>query len=449
MIRHDTTFWPRVLGIVLFTVAAASVFVYFLALSGVGVLPRATYTLHALAPDVVALADHADVLEAGIKVGTVDGIEQAGRRTAVTLTLERRYAPVYSDGQIQIRAKTLAGENYVGLDPGTPAAGALPSGGMLPSVALEATQLDQILSTFDARHRRDLQRLLDAFGAGLGGHGPALSKFLGGSADLVDKATPVFGVLAADRAHVASLIDDFGTVADSLGQRSADIQQLVRSARTASIAVAARDTSVRALFRVLPGFLAEARATVAQLGAFSLRATPVVHNLRVATAELVPAIHALGPASREGSAILSELGPFADAAIPAAASLKRFSPPATRIASPLQAMLRQANPLLAYLAPYAREFGTLFPSMAASSHYRDGSGGYARIASITSSQMVSGVSPQQDQLVLALQRAGLLPFLAIKHYNPYPPPGTSAHPVPFSGTYPHIQADPPYKVPKH
>jgi hypothetical protein len=63
--------------------------------------------------------------------------------------------------------------------------------------------------------------------------------------------------------------------------------------------------------------------------------------------------------------------------------------------------------------------------------------------------MVSGVSPQQDQLVLALQRAGLLPFLAIKDYNPYPPPGTSAHPVPFSGTYPHIKADPPYEVPKH
>jgi phospholipid/cholesterol/gamma-HCH transport system substrate-binding protein len=449
MNRHGTAFWPRVLGIVLFTVAAASVFVYFLALSGVDVLPRATYTLHAIAPDVVALADHADVLEAGVKVGTVDGIEPAGRRTAVTLTLDRRYGPVYADGQIQIRAKTLAGENYVALDPGTPAAGALPSGGLLPSVASEATQLDQILSTFDARHRRDLQRLLDAFGAGLGGHGQALSGFLGGSADLVGKATPVFGVLAADRAHVASLIDDFGTVADSLGQRSADIHQLVRSARTASIAFAARDTRVRALFRVLPGFLAQARVTVAHLGAFSLMATPVVHNLRLATGELVPAIQALGPASREGSAILSELGPFSDAVIRSSASLTRFSPPATRLTSPLQALLRQANPLLAYLAPYALEFGSLFPSMAASSHYRDGSGGFARIASITSSQMVSGVSPQEDQLVLALQKAGLLPFLAIKGYNPYPRPGTSAHPVPFSGTYPHIQPDPRYSLPKH
>jgi phospholipid/cholesterol/gamma-HCH transport system substrate-binding protein len=448
MTHHGTTLRLRVLGIALFTLAAAAVFVYFEALAGVDLLPRATYTLHATAPDAVALSDHADVLEAGVKVGTVDGIDRAGARTALTLTLEERYSPVYRDGQIQIRAKTLAGENYVALDPGTPATGALPSGGTLPSVAPEATQLDQILSTFDAPHRRDLQRLLDVLGTGLGGHGQALNRLLGGSADLVDKATPVFTVLGADRAQVAALIDDFGTVTASLGQRSADIQRLVRSARTASIAVAARDADVRALFRVLPGFLAQARTTVAHLGAFSLSATPVLHNLRLATADLVPAIHALGPASREGSAILSELGPFADNAIRAASSLKRFSPVATALMSPLQAVLRQANPLLAYLAPYALDFGTLFSSMDGPNHYRDGSAGYARVAAILSNNLISGVSPQEDQLMLALQKAGILPFLAIKQYNPYPRPGTATHPVPYSGTYPQIQADPPYKPPR-
>jgi phospholipid/cholesterol/gamma-HCH transport system substrate-binding protein len=448
MTHHGRRFGLPVLGIALFTVAAASVFVWFIALSGVDLLPHATYTVHAVADDIVALSDHADVLEAGVKVGTVSGIEPAGSRTELTLTLAKQYGPVYHDAQIEIRAKTLAGENYVALAPGTPSTGAVPSGAALPSVAPEATQLDQILSTFDARHRRDLQRLLDELATGLGGHGPALSGLLGGSADLVHQATPVLTVLAADRSQVATLIDDFGTVAASLGQRASDIQRFVRTARTASIAVSARDADVRALFRALPDFLAQVRTTTARLGAFSLTATPVVHDLRLATADLIPAIRALGPASREGSAIFARLGPFADATIAGAASLRRFSPVATALLSPLQAGLRQANPLLAYLAPYALDLGTLFPSMDATTHYRDSSAGYGRNSAVMSNNLITGVSPQEDKLVLALEHAGLLTPLDVKSYNAYPRPGTATHPAPYSGTYPHIQADPPYKLPK-
>jgi phospholipid/cholesterol/gamma-HCH transport system substrate-binding protein len=437
-----------VLGIALFTAAAATVFIYFVSLSGVDLLPHATYTLHAGVPDVVAMSDHADVLEAGVKVGTVDGIDQSGGLAELTLTLAKQYGPVYRDGQIQIRAKTLAGENYVALDPGTPATGALPSGGTLPSVAPEATQLDQILSTFDAPHRRDLQRLLDVLGTGIGGHGQALGGLLGGSADLVDKATPVLGVLAADRAQTASLIDDFGTVSASLGNRSADIQRLVRAARTASITVAARDAEVRMLFRLLPGFLAQARTTVGHLGEFSLSATPVVHNLRIATAYLVPAIHALGPASREGRAVFSELGTFASVADATVARLTHTAPVATALLGPLQAVLRQANPLLAYLAPYARDLGALFPSMGAPTHFRDGVAGYGRVAPVFSGGVITGAPPGANSVLLALQRAGLLGLLSLKQYNAYPKPGTANHPVPFTGAYPRIQADPPYTL-KH
>jgi phospholipid/cholesterol/gamma-HCH transport system substrate-binding protein len=448
MTHHGRTFRLRVFGIALFTIAAAAVFIWFEALSGVDLLPRSTYTLHAQAPDVVALSNHADVREAGVKVGNVDGIDESGQLAEVTLTLDKHYGPVYRDGQIQIRAKTLAGENYVALDPGTPAAGPLPSGATLPGAAPEATQLDQILSTFDATHRRALKRLLDVLGAGLGGHGQALSGLLGSSADLVAHATPVTAVLAADRAGVASLIDDFGTVAGSLGRRSADIQRLVRAARSASIAVAARDADVRATLRVLPGFIAQAQASIARLGAFSLTATPVVRDLRIATAELVPAVRALGPAARQTGAVLADVTPFADVATATAESLKRTSAPATALMSPLEEVLRQANPLLAFLAPYALDVGALFPSMEAPTHYRDGTAGYGRVAAVFSNNLITGVSPAEDRLVLALQKAGLLAPLSRKQYNAYPKPGTGNHPVPFTGTYPRIQADPPYTL-KH
>jgi virulence factor Mce-like protein len=284
-----------VLGIALFTVAAAAVFVYFLRLSGVDLLPRATYTLHGEVPDIVAMSSHADVLEAGVRVGDVDGVTVAGDHAALTLSLDQRYGPVYRDGQLRIRAKTLAGENYVDLYRGDPRTGAIPAGGTLATRAPEATQLDQIISALDAPHRRDMQRILDVLGAGLGGHGAELGGFLGGTADLVDSAAPVGSVLAADRERLASLIDDFGQVSGALGARAGDIRRFVTAARGAASAVGARAAQVRATFRELPGFLAQARSAVAHLSEFSVAATPVIRDLRLGSVALIPAVRTLGP----------------------------------------------------------------------------------------------------------------------------------------------------------
>jgi phospholipid/cholesterol/gamma-HCH transport system substrate-binding protein len=144
--------------------------------------------------------------------------------------------------------------------------------------------------------------------------------------------------------------------------------------------------------------------------------------------------------------LLADLAPFADVATATAESLQRTSPEATALLSPLEAVLRQANPPLAYLAPYARDFGTLFPSMEAPTNFRDGAAGYGRVAPVFSNNLITGVSPAEDQLVLALQQAGLLKPVSRKQYNAYPKPGTGNHPVPFTGSYPRIQADPPYTL---
>jgi phospholipid/cholesterol/gamma-HCH transport system substrate-binding protein len=447
MSRHGRSFRLEVLGIGAFTVAAAVVFFYFLTLSGVGVIPRATYTLHVKVPNVVAMSNHADVREAGVQVGSVNGIAVAGDQAALTLSLERRYAPVYADAQVQIRGKTLAGENYVALDPGSPKTGAIRNGGTLATRGPEATQLDQILSTFDAPHRRDVQRILDVLGAGIGGRGADLHGFLGGTADLVNNAAPVSSVLAAEHQQVASLIDDFGRVSDALGRRTADIRKLVTTARSASEAIAARDQQVRATLRALPGFLAQAKMTVSHLGAFSLGATPVMRDLRLATTALVPAVGELRPAASAATAIVHELGPFADATTSAAASLRLAAPALTALAPPLQAALQQANPMLAYLVNYAGELGWWFPSQRAPTEFHDASGGYVRLAAVISPNLLSGISPAEDKVVRALVNTGVLAVASKMQSNPYPRPRAMDHPlVPFTGAYPRIQADPPYAI---
>jgi len=441
---YGRAFRLRLLGIGLFALLAAGVFFYFLDLSGIDVIPHSTYTLHASAPDVVQLADHADVLEAGVKVGSVTGLGLSGDTAELTLSLDRSYAPVYRDGQIQIREKTLLGENYVDLDPGDRSSGAIASGGTLPDEAPEAVQLDQILSTLSAPRRRQVQEILDDLAGGLGGHGTQLNSLLGASASLVDNAVPVNAVLAADRQQVAGLIDDFGTVSASLGQRAADIQTLVRAALSTSRAIAARDAALRAAFRVAPGFIAQAQRTVAHLGSFSVMATPVVSELRAATDDLIPAVDQLRPAAAEATSIVDDLGPFAAAATGTAGALERVAPRLEALAGPLEAVLRQVNPMMSYLVRYSLELGTLFPSMDGPTHFHDASAGYGRVLAAYSNDVVVGAGSTFTKLFDLLQDEGAASPLAKTQYNPYPAPGTAAHGMPFSGKYPHIEPDPPY-----
>jgi hypothetical protein len=65
---------------------------------------------------------------------------------------------------------------------------------------------------------------------------------------------------------------------------------------------------------------------------------------------------------------------------------------------------------------------------------------------VFSNGLITGGSPELAKVLLALQRAGLLAPLSRKQYNAYPRPGTADHPVAYSGTYPRIQADPPYRL---
>jgi ABC-type transporter Mla subunit MlaD len=67
---------------------------------------------------------------------------------------------VYKNSTVPIRSKSVAGENYVELDPGDPSRGALRSGGVLPlSQELAPTQDDDVFSIFNAPERKNLARL--------------------------------------------------------------------------------------------------------------------------------------------------------------------------------------------------------------------------------------------------------------------------------------------------
>ncbi len=437
----------QALIVIAFMTFAVLILLRILGYAGVSVVPQPTYSINAIVPSAVQLIPHADVREAGIKVGQVTGINADGGDVRLVLAIDKRFGPVYANATVLIRAKSLAGENYVALDPGTRSAAIVAPNGTLPlTQAPESTQIDQVLAVLSAPRRHDLDRILAALGGGLSGRGYDLNELLDGTTGIVRNGLPVTEVVSSDRAAVASLISDFGTVSSGLAQRATGIQALAADARSLSTAVAARDGSLAATVRVLPALLSRAHSAVDSVGAFSRLADPVVANLSGAASELVPAMDALGPAALELHGALRALGNFDAPGRRLLQTLRRFAPVATTLMGPLETTMRQFNPALGYLKPFAQDIGDAISLIAAVGVYHDAVSHLLRGTLLVGSTSVAGtLSPTERALINSLLNSGALQSLTGgTGTNPYPAADLALKP--WSGSYPRIQEDPPYST---
>jgi phospholipid/cholesterol/gamma-HCH transport system substrate-binding protein len=428
--------------LLIFLLVCFAISSYYFHLAGTNILPGdEPYRVQAVVPTAVSLAPAGDVKQAGVTIGRVSKIAERGHGTVLELELDDKHSPVFRDAQVLLRSKSIAGENYVEVTPGTPKAGEVPSGELLaPSAAGEATQIDELFSIFDETRRRDLQRALAGLGDGLRGEGEDLNRTLEAASALATEANPAFRTMADENRHVARLVDSFGRVAAAIGERREGVRQLTLQAKAAAEAVDDRDDKLRDFIAELPGFLRQARSTSNRLTTFSGGATPVVRDLRQATEALVPTVRDLLPAAREGQGLVTELARFSRAAVPALDKLAPFSAKASTFVPPLAAFLRQGNPMFAYIAPYFREVGTFFANDAASFQQTDALGHVARIVLPISRSNAAGVfTPEQDR---ELQR--LAGALDTRGNNAYPAPGGAGGSESYTGTYPRLEADPPY-----
>src|SRR2546428_8891649 len=110
------------------------------------------YEFKASFAEATQLAQEADVRISGVTVGKVKKIELGDDgRTQATIELSQKYAPLPSDARAILRQKTLLGETYVELTPGTKGAPLLPEDGKLATKNVASTvELDEIFRSFDA-----------------------------------------------------------------------------------------------------------------------------------------------------------------------------------------------------------------------------------------------------------------------------------------------------------
>jgi virulence factor Mce-like protein len=308
----------------------------------------------------VTLAKQSDVRISNVSVGKVKEIAPANdaQNSAVaTIELDSRYAPVPADTRAILRQKTLLGETYVELTPGTRDGPKLPEGGTLAEAQVADTvQLDEIVRTFDARTRAAFQAWMQGAAEATRGRGADLSAAIANLEPFAGDADRVLRVLDTQGEALSQLIRNTGVVFGAISERRGQLRGLIQNADTVFHTTAVRNADLEQTFRVLPTFLDESKQTLTRLDTFAAETNPLISQLRPAARQLSPVVKNLAkaaPSFRTFFNGLRKLSPSSQSGLPALRQLLGINLPPLLAA--LDPFTNQLQPIVEAIGPYRGE----------------------------------------------------------------------------------------------
>ncbi len=278
----------------------------WIAFGGPSPLKPESYRISVPFDEATTLAQESDVRISGVSIGKVkvvdlgdDGLAQA------ELEIQPAYAPIPSDSQATLRQKTLLGETYVELTPGSGGREMIAEGGSLDEAQVaDSVQLDEIFRAFDDRTRGAFQTWMQGQAAALEGRGDDLSLAIASLDPFAEEADRVLRVLDSQRLAVRRLVRDGGQVFDALSERRGQLRGLITNSDQVFATTAGRDAELEQAFRIFPTFLRESRSTLIRLDEFAQETDPLIQQLRPGARELSPTLIALGALAPELEAFL-------------------------------------------------------------------------------------------------------------------------------------------------
>ena len=361
MIKQTPTI-GRIIAMVVFALSCFGILL-FLWLSFGGSIPLKPqgYRFKAPFPEAATLAQEADVRLAGVNIGKVKKktLDKGAARTLVEMELESKFAPIPRDTRAILRQKTLLGETYVELAPGTKGSGDLPDGATLAKANIEPTvELDEIFNVFDPPTRRAFR----AWQAGLakaieGGRGQDLNDALGNLEGFAVDGADLLRVLDEQEVAVRRLVRNTGRVFGAINEREGALRQLIVNSNNTFEATASRDEALAEAIRIFPTFLDESRVTLARLERFARNTHPLVRDLRPVADDLGPTVRDLGDLAPDLERLFRALPALIRASaddrdtaapegFPAAEAFIRGARPVFRAA---HTFFPEFNPIIAYL----------------------------------------------------------------------------------------------------
>ena len=347
----------RIVVMVLFALSCFGILLYlWLVFGGSTPLKPQGYRFKVNFPEATQLAQEADVRISGVPVGRVKKKELDEETTSVEIELDGAYAPIPEDTRAVLRQKTLLGETYVELSPGTKEATMLADGGTLNKGHVSPTvELDEIFRAFDAKTREAFRVWLDQQGRAVENRGEDINDALGNLAPFARDTSEVLEILDRHERATQQLVRDTGEVFSALTERQGQLQSLIVNSNRVFETTAARDAELAETFRIFPTFLEESRLTTDRLTEFANDTNPLVTQLRPAARELSPTLISLSRLAPDLKAFFRDLDPLITVSKKGLPALERFLDETRPLLAQLDPFLRQLNPILTYLGYYKHE----------------------------------------------------------------------------------------------
>jgi phospholipid/cholesterol/gamma-HCH transport system substrate-binding protein len=278
---------------------------------------------------------------AGAKIGEISTVELQNGVAVVSMKVTPKYAHyIYKDATLLMRPKTSLQDMTVEVNPGTPAAGRLRSGEVIPQSQTAANvDFDELLAGLDADTRAYLQELLAGLGEGLKENGKALSATFKRFSPTARLLQEISQELKTRHVEIARSIHNFRLLTEAIGGKDTQLAQLIQASNSVFATFAAEDSNFQRTLQLLPGALRKTAVGIGKLGAASDVVGPTLHALT----------------------------PFARALAPAQEATKRSVETTTPIIqNQIRPFARKIQPVLNSFAPDTRQLVEAFPKLARS-----------------------------------------------------------------------------------
>ena len=314
------------------------------------------YRVNVSFDEAVQLASEADVRISGVPVGKVKKIEPKLGRTDATLEIQPRYSPLPNDVKALLRSKTLLGETYVELSPGTKGRPSIPENGRIPDAAVSPqVELDEVIRTFDPKTREAFGDWLVRQGESVKGRGDDLNQAFGVLPMFMSDSNDLMTVLHRQDEALSKVFANTADIFEAIDSRPGQLTDLILASNRLLRVTANRSQQLTETFNEFPEFLRETRKTIDEFEEFADGTQNLIKN----TGEFADASSAIMKKSvkvtDDARRIVNNLEPMLDKADAGLPATDKFLQLATPTLAQLDPFFRNLNPVLQFVGLYQRE----------------------------------------------------------------------------------------------
>jgi phospholipid/cholesterol/gamma-HCH transport system substrate-binding protein len=262
---------------------------------------------------------------AGVKIGEIGKVELKDGRARIRMDIDPdKSGPIYRNLTLLLRPKTGLNDMSIQVDPGTPGAGRITDGDVVPESATQPNvNPDEVFAGLDADSRRYLALMANAGGQGMNGRGRDLRRIIRAGYPTLKDASVLTKALADRRAKVKRLVSNLSLLSHAAAAKDGDLKELVRSTSAVVSTIGGREAKVGAAIDRLPGALGATRDALAQSKALARELAPAAQTLRPMARELGPALVAARPLLRDATPVVRDhLRPLVREAAPLVRDLR-------------------------------------------------------------------------------------------------------------------------------